>query len=143
MDFLLRSRLSPPHPPALTLPTASGLHTQVFTLPRHSIWPGLWELDLAQHSDHSPTSPFDPTPESTAPHGNSYRLQVWSSKQTKITFTLNPCRPTRSVQSTYDHSSIQSHSRIRLSATPWAAARQASLSITIPGACSNLCPSSR
>ena len=38
---------------------------------------------------------------------------------------------------------IQSFSRVWLFATPWTAARQASLSITNPGACSNSCPSSR
>ena len=37
-------------------------------------------------------------------------------------------------------SSVLSLSRIRLLATPWTAARQASLSITNSGACSNSCP---
>ena len=40
-------------------------------------------------------------------------------------------------------SSVQSLSRVRLFATPWIAALQASLSITNPGAHSNSCPSSR
>ena len=39
--------------------------------------------------------------------------------------------------------SLQSLSCVRLFATPWTAARQASLSITTPGAYSNSCPSSR
>ena len=39
--------------------------------------------------------------------------------------------------------SVQPLSCVRLFATPWTAACQASLSITTPGACSNLCPSSR
>ena len=38
---------------------------------------------------------------------------------------------------------VQSLSRVRLSAPPWTAARQASLSIPTPGACSNSLPSSR
>ena len=38
-------------------------------------------------------------------------------------------------------SSVQSLSRVRLFATPWIAARQASLSITNSGACANSCPS--
>ena len=41
----------------------------------------------------------------------------------------------------YGVSSVQSLSHAQLSATPWTAACQASLSITIPGACSNLGPS--
>ena len=40
-------------------------------------------------------------------------------------------------------SSVQLLSRVRLFATPWIAAHQASLSIKIPGVCSNSCPSSR
>ena len=40
-------------------------------------------------------------------------------------------------------SSVQSLSRVRLFATPWTAAHQASLSITNSEACSNSCPSSR
>ena len=40
-------------------------------------------------------------------------------------------------------SSVQSLSRVRLFATPWIAARQASLSITTPGVHSNSCPLSR
>ena len=40
-------------------------------------------------------------------------------------------------------SSVQSLSRVRLFATPWTAAHQASLSITTPGAYSNSCPLSR
>ena len=39
--------------------------------------------------------------------------------------------------------SVQWLSRVWLLATPWPAARQASLSSPTPGACSNLCPSSR
>ena len=35
---------------------------------------------------------------------------------------------------------VQLLSRVRLFATPWTAARQASLSFTAPGACSNSCP---
>ena len=38
---------------------------------------------------------------------------------------------------------VKSLSHVRLLATPWTAARRASLSITTPGACSNSCPSSR
>ena len=38
------------------------------------------------------------------------------------------------------NSSVQSLSRVRLFATPWTAARQASLSSPTPGACSNSCP---
>ena len=37
--------------------------------------------------------------------------------------------------------SVQLLSHVRLVATPWIAARQASLSITTPRACSNSCPS--
>ena len=37
-------------------------------------------------------------------------------------------------------SSVRSLSHVRLFAIPWNAARQASLSITTPGACSNSCP---
>ena len=37
--------------------------------------------------------------------------------------------------------SVQLLSHVRLLATPWIAARQASLSITTPRACSNSCPS--
>ena len=37
---------------------------------------------------------------------------------------------------------VQLLSRVQISATPWTAARQASLSITDSGACSNSCPSS-
>ena len=40
-------------------------------------------------------------------------------------------------------SSVQSLSRVRLSATPWTAARQASLSITKSWTCWNSCPSNR
>ena len=40
-------------------------------------------------------------------------------------------------------SSVQSLSRVRLFATPWIAAHQASLSITTPGVHSNSCPSSQ
>ena len=40
-------------------------------------------------------------------------------------------------------SSVQLLSCVWLFATPWIAARQASLSIKIPGVCSNACPSSR
>ena len=40
-------------------------------------------------------------------------------------------------------SSVQSLSRLRLFAIPCTAARQASLSLPTPGACSNSCPSSR
>ena len=39
--------------------------------------------------------------------------------------------------------SVQSLSRVRLDATPWTAARQASLSITTPGVYPNSCPSSQ
>ena len=39
--------------------------------------------------------------------------------------------------------SVQLLSRIQLFATPWTAARQASLSITNPRVCSNSCPSSQ
>ena len=39
--------------------------------------------------------------------------------------------------------SVQLLSHVRLIATPWTAAGQASLSIPTPGACSNSCPSSR
>ena len=39
-------------------------------------------------------------------------------------------------------SSVQSLSRVQLFATPWTAARQASLSSLTPGVCSNPCPSS-
>ena len=38
---------------------------------------------------------------------------------------------------------VQLLSHVRLFAAPWTAAHQASLSITIPGACSDSCPSSR
>ena len=38
---------------------------------------------------------------------------------------------------------VQSLSRVRLFVTPWTVALQASLSFTIPGACSNSCPLSR
>ncbi|XDA79943.1 hypothetical protein R6Z07F_009936 [Ovis aries] len=38
-------------------------------------------------------------------------------------------------------SSVQSLIRVRFFVTPWTAVRQASLSITAPGACSNSCPS--
>ena len=41
------------------------------------------------------------------------------------------------------HSSVHLLSHFLLCATPWTAARQASLSITAPGACLNSCPSSR
>jgi hypothetical protein len=41
------------------------------------------------------------------------------------------------------HSSVHSLSRFLLCATPWTAACQASLTIPIPGACLNSCPSSR
>ena len=41
------------------------------------------------------------------------------------------------------YSSVQSVSRVRLSANPWAAARQASLSITNPKVYSDSCPLSR
>jgi len=40
-------------------------------------------------------------------------------------------------------SSVQSHSRVRLFATPWTAAHQASLSITTPRIYSNSCPLSQ
>ena len=40
-------------------------------------------------------------------------------------------------------SSVQSLSHVQLFATPWTAARQASLSITNYGACLNLCPLSQ
>ena len=39
--------------------------------------------------------------------------------------------------------SVQSHSRVRLFATPWPAAHQASCPSPTPGACSNSCQSSR
>ena len=39
--------------------------------------------------------------------------------------------------------SVQSLSRVRLYATPWTAARQASLSVTTPGVYPNSCPSSQ
>ena len=42
-----------------------------------------------------------------------------------------------------DFSSVQSLSHVQLFATPWTAARQASLSITTPGVYSNSCPLSR
>ena len=49
----------------------------------------------------------------------------------------------KSYESCQGFSSVQSLSHVRLFATPWIAARQASLSITTPGVYSNSCPSSR
>ena len=43
----------------------------------------------------------------------------------------------------YTHSSVQSLSRVRLFATPWTAAHQASCPSPTPGACSNSCPLSQ
>ena len=43
----------------------------------------------------------------------------------------------------YQFSSVHSLGPVWLFVTPWTAVRQASLSITTPGACSNLCPSSQ
>ena len=47
------------------------------------------------------------------------------------------------LECNFQFSSVQSLSHVRLFATPWTAAHQASLSITTPKACSNSCPLSQ
>ena len=56
---------------------------------------------------------------------------------------LGPSAAPCGFLNTLHFSSVQSLSCVRLFATPWTAAPQAFLSITIPGAYSNSCPSSQ
>ena len=65
--------------------------------------------------------------------------QFWSSSLFHVWFIFNEfyCQFTK----LYTCQSVQSLSRFWLFATPWTAARQASLSNTIPRAYSNSCPS--
>ena len=58
---------------------------------------------------------------------------LWSAKSSSSPIFL--------YMISFQFSSFQSLSCVQLFATPWIAARQASLSITTPRACSNSCPS--
>ena len=80
----------------------------------------------------------------TVPLGVSFSLLIEDQGLTKVhlsaildPFDSNRCMLCPSV------SSVQSLSRFWLFATPWAAARQAFLSITNPQACPNSCPLSQ
>ena len=66
-------------------------------------------------------------------------IEVWSEKDAKPAVFFFGLRTRASVQ----FSSVQSLSRVQLFATPWIAARQASLSITNSQSYSDSCPSSQ
>ena len=80
----------------------------------------------------------------TVPLGVSFSLLIEDQGLTKVHLSaiLDPFDSNRGMLCP-SVSSVQSLSRFWLFATPWAAARQASLSITNPQACPNSCPLSQ
>ena len=72
-------------------------------------------------------------------------ISVWGTKTPYAVEQLSQSNTTRKPMPRLlsPHSSVQSPIHVRLFATPWMAARQASLSITTPGVHSDSCPLSQ
>ena len=71
-------------------------------------------------------------------------VNIYSNTITRAHKPLNSnIKVKENIKNNYVVVIVQSPSCVRLSATPWTAAGQASLSFTIPGVCSNSCPLSQ